>query len=66
MTGMSDHDDRNAHCEGNGLATDMHNDTGPLIKLESVKKVFYIDEVETHALDNINLEIHKGEYVAIA
>jgi putative ABC transport system ATP-binding protein len=38
----------------------------PLIKLEGVKKVFYTDEVETHALDNINLEIHTGEYVAIA
>jgi putative ABC transport system ATP-binding protein len=38
----------------------------PLIKLESVKKVFYTDEVETHALDNINLEIRPGEYVAIA
>ena len=37
-----------------------------LIKLEGVKKVFYTDEVETHALDNVNLEIHKGEYVAIA
>ena len=38
----------------------------PLIKLESVRKVFYTDEVETHALDNINLEIHRGEYVSIA
>jgi putative ABC transport system ATP-binding protein len=38
----------------------------PLIKLESVRKVFYTDEVETHALDNINLEIAKGEYVSIA
>ena len=28
--------------------------------------MFFTDEVETHALDNINLEIHKGEYVAIA
>ena len=37
-----------------------------LIKLEGVKKVFYTDEVETHALDNINLEIRAGEYVAIA
>jgi putative ABC transport system ATP-binding protein len=44
----------------------MHNGNRPLIKLESVKKVFFTDEVETHALDNINLEIHKGEYVAIA
>jgi putative ABC transport system ATP-binding protein len=42
------------------------NGAGTLIKLEAVKKVFYTDEVETHALDNINLEIHKGEYVSIA
>jgi putative ABC transport system ATP-binding protein len=38
----------------------------PLIKLDAVRKVFYTDEVETHALDNINLEIGKGEYVSIA
>jgi putative ABC transport system ATP-binding protein len=42
------------------------NATQPLIKLEGVKKVFYTDEVETHALDNINMEIRSGEYVAIA
>jgi len=44
----------------------MDNGNRPLIKLEGVKKVFYTDEVETHALDNINLEILTGEYVAIA
>jgi putative ABC transport system ATP-binding protein len=38
----------------------------PLIRLESVKKVFLTDEVETHALDNINVEISTGEYVSIA
>ena len=38
----------------------------PLISLESVKKVFLTDEVETHALDNINVEINTGEYVSIA
>src|SRR3954468_9325880 len=38
----------------------------PLILLEGVKKVFYTDEVETHALDNINIEIARGEYVSIA
>jgi putative ABC transport system ATP-binding protein len=37
-----------------------------LIKLEDVKKVFYTDEVETHALDGVHLDIHKGEYVSIA
>jgi len=40
--------------------------SGPLIKLEAVRKVFFTDEVETYALDNINLEIHRGEYVSIA
>jgi putative ABC transport system ATP-binding protein len=38
----------------------------PLILLEGVKKVFYTDEVETLALDNINIEIARGEYVSIA
>src|ERR671929_209122 len=37
-----------------------------LIKLEGVTKVFYTDEVETHALSDIHLEIRKGEYLAIA
>ena len=44
----------------------MTTNGNPLIKLDHVKKVFYTDEVETHALDNINIEIHTGEYVAIA
>ncbi len=37
-----------------------------LIRLEGVTKVFFTDEVETHALSGIHLEIKKGEYVAIA
>ncbi len=37
-----------------------------LIRLEGVTKVFTTDEVETHALAGIHLEIHKGEYVSIA
>src|SRR6266550_2664539 len=37
-----------------------------LINLEGIKKVFYTDEVETHALSEIHLEIKKGEYVSIA
>jgi putative ABC transport system ATP-binding protein len=38
----------------------------PLIRLEGVTKVFYTDEVETHALSGIELEIRSGEYVSIA
>jgi putative ABC transport system ATP-binding protein len=38
----------------------------PLIQLNGVSKVFYTDEVETHALSNIHLKLDRGEYVAIA
>src|SRR5437867_9593108 len=38
----------------------------PMIHLEGVTKVFYTDEVETHALATIHMEIQKGEYVSIA
>jgi putative ABC transport system ATP-binding protein len=37
-----------------------------LIQLENIKKVFLTDEVETHALSGIHLDIQKGEYVSIA
>ena len=37
-----------------------------LIQLDGIRKVFYTDEVETHALADIHLEIKAGEYVAIA
>jgi putative ABC transport system ATP-binding protein len=40
--------------------------TPPLIELSGVRKVFYTDEVETHALQEVNLAIRTGEYVAIA
>jgi putative ABC transport system ATP-binding protein len=38
----------------------------PLIQLEGVTKVFYTDEVETHALAGVHLQIFQGEYVSIA
>src|SRR3990170_4306334 len=37
-----------------------------LIHLDGVTKVFFTDEVETHALAGIHLEIKSGEYIAIA
>jgi putative ABC transport system ATP-binding protein len=37
-----------------------------LIHLDGVKKIFYTDEVETHALAGIHLEIQRGEYISIA
>jgi putative ABC transport system ATP-binding protein len=44
----------------------MSEATDALIRLDGVTKIFYTDEVETHALSNIHLEILRGEYVAIA
>ncbi|HET8771119.1 MAG TPA: ABC transporter ATP-binding protein [Gemmatimonadaceae bacterium] len=38
----------------------------PLIRMAGIKKVFYTDEVETHALADVHFEIRKGEYVAIS
>jgi putative ABC transport system ATP-binding protein len=37
----------------------------PLIRLEGVTKVFITDEVETHALSKIDMEIQQGEYISI-
>ena len=37
-----------------------------LIELQSIKKIFYTDELETWALDNIHLTIDAGEYVSIS
>jgi len=37
-----------------------------LLKLDGVSKIFLTDEVETHALSGVHLEIREGEYVAIA
>ena len=44
--------------DGNGFA--------PLLRLAGVTKVFLTDEVETHALSGIHLDIREGEYVSIA
>ena len=41
-------------------------DGSPVIKLTGIGKVFYTDEVETHALADIHLEIQKGEFVSIS
>jgi putative ABC transport system ATP-binding protein len=37
-----------------------------LVQMEGVTKVFVTDEVETHALAGIHLELRRGEYVSIS
>src|SRR5919205_1190047 len=44
----------------------MADNGQPLIKLDGVTKVFFTDEVETHALSGIHMDIRKGEYLSIA
>jgi putative ABC transport system ATP-binding protein len=44
----------------------VDSDTTTLINLKSVTKVFTTDEVETHALAGIELNIRKGEYISIS
>src|SRR5512137_2590789 len=44
----------------------MTNAEQPLIHLDDVTRIFYTDEVETHALSGITLDIIPGEYVSIS
>jgi putative ABC transport system ATP-binding protein len=44
----------------------MASNGNSLIQLQGIKKVFYTDEVETHALAEVHLDVLKGEYVAIS
>jgi putative ABC transport system ATP-binding protein len=50
----------------NTRTTSHPNGSTSLIHLDSVTKVFLTDEVETHALSGIHLDIRNGEYVSIA
>jgi putative ABC transport system ATP-binding protein len=42
-----------------------HTTTSPLIRLEDIRKLFLADDVETHALSGIHLEIGHGDYISI-
>jgi putative ABC transport system ATP-binding protein len=44
----------------------MTTQNSALIRLENVTKIFYTDEVETHALSSVGFQIDAGEYVSIA
>ncbi|RZU41922.1 ABC transporter ATP-binding protein [Edaphobacter modestus] len=40
--------------------------TETIIDIEQLTKVFYTDEIETHALSGVHLQIERGEYVAMS
>jgi putative ABC transport system ATP-binding protein len=44
----------------------MSTPVSALIRLENVTKIFYTDELETHALSAVGFEIAAGEFVSIA
>ncbi len=44
----------------------MEENMKPLIVMEGVRKVFLTDEVETHALSGVHLDIRAGEFVTVA
>lgn len=49
-----------------GASTGNGSAGGPLVRMRDLSKVFLTEEVETHALASIHLEIREGEFVAIA
>src|SRR6478735_10860996 len=44
----------------------MKDTAQPLIQIEGLTKVFYTDEIETHALSGVHLSVNKGEYLAMS
>src|SRR6266480_5163217 len=48
------------------IQTPTSNGSTPLIRLHAVTKVFLTDEVETHAVSGVHLDIRTGEYISIA
>src|SRR6266498_3318685 len=48
------------------MQTSAGNGSTTLIRLTDVRKIFVTDEVETHAVSGVHLDIRDGEYVSIA
>jgi putative ABC transport system ATP-binding protein len=44
----------------------MRESSNALIRMRGITKKFYTNEVETHALSDVDLEIHEGEYISIS
>ena len=51
--------------EGKRGRGEVHQRRLPLVLIEGLTKVFYTDEIETHALSGVYLNVAKGEFVAI-
>ena len=42
-------------------ASDRTDESVPLIRMRAITKVFYTDEIETHALSGVHCDIQRGE-----
>src|SRR5678816_727453 len=51
---------------GNAATQSLAPNADALISMRGIKKVFVTDEVETHALVEVHLDVQQGEYVAIS
>ena len=47
-------------------ASDKTDERVPLIRMRAITKVFYTDEIETHALSGVHCDIQQGEFVSIS
>jgi putative ABC transport system ATP-binding protein len=47
-------------------ASDKDDERVPLIRMRAITKVFYTDEIETHALSGVHCDIQRGEFVSIS
>src|SRR5262245_65519468 len=47
-------------------ASDKDDERVPLIRMRAITKVFYTDEIETHALSGVHCDIERGEFVSIS
>src|SRR5262245_28082490 len=56
----------NSQIPDQKMQKSARNGSTPLIRLTDVQKVFLTDEIETHAVSGVHLDIHDGEYVSIA
>jgi putative ABC transport system ATP-binding protein len=52
--------------QANAAQQQAANQSQALISMDSIKKVFFTDEVETHALAGVHFSIAPGEYVSIS
>jgi putative ABC transport system ATP-binding protein len=48
------------------MSYDANDEAIPLIRMRAITKVFYTDEIETHALSGVHCDIRRGEFVSIS